>query len=345
MNTEEFAQWLERVFEATHRRLVELSEHWKQHTNRRTIVVLILGGCAIAYAYIYWIQPPDTFPTDQLVTVPNGATVSEIAEVLQEDGVIRSGTAFRIIVTLLGKQRQLHAGDYLFKEPEDVFSVARAVSIGAYGLEPFRIRVSEGATTKEMARIFSRQLQRFNTDDFLAKAAPIEGYLFPDTYFFLPNATADTIIQTMRQNFDTQIAAIQPETASSTHSMSDLVIMASILEREGRALGDRRLIAGVLWRRLRIGMALQADATMIYTLERGEPITPKVLATDSPYNTYLHKGLPPTAIGSPSLISLEAAATPIDKGYLYYLADSHGVTHYSKTYAGQLANERLYFGQ
>ncbi len=337
-----FAQYLERGFEIAHRYRALLSAHWRTHTNRRTIIIAVVGGITVGYAYIFWVQPPETFPTDELVSVPQGETVSEIATRLRDDGVIRSPRMFRIIVTVLGRQKQLHAGDYLFKQPEDVFSIARAIAVGAYGLEPLRIRVPEGALTKEMAVMFGRQLTRFNADDFLAKAQPVEGYLFPDTYFFLPNATADTIIQAMRQNFDTQVATLGSKIQASGHSFEDIVNMASILEREGRNLDDRRLIAGVLWRRLKLGMALQADATMIYTLNRGEPITRKVLATESPYNTYLHKGLPPTPIGSPSLSSLEAAATPIDKGYLFYLADSHGVTHYSKTYSGHLANQRLY---
>lgn len=342
---DKYSQLLERGFEVAHRYIAMLSEHWREHTNRRTLIILVVGGVFLGYSYLYWVRPPDSFPTDELVTVSQGETVSQIGLELERDGVIRSPLIFRIVVTLLGQQKKLHAGDYLFKQPEDVFSIAHSLAIGAYGLEPLRIRIPEGATTKEMAFIFDRQLQRFDPNDFLAKAQPEEGYLFPDTYFFLPNANADTVMQTMRQNFDTQLAELKPLIASSSHSLADTIIMASILEREGRNLQDRRMIAGVLWRRLKLGMALQADATMIYTLQRGEPITPKVLATESPYNTYLHKGLPPTAIGSPSLISLEAAATPIDKGYLFYLADSSGETHFSKTYAGQLANERKYFGR
>lgn len=342
---ESFVQLLERGFEALHRYVVILSEHWRTHTNRRTLIILILGGAIAASLYIFAIQPPDNFPTGELVSVSEGENVSAIAQELQKAGVIRSPLAFRIVVKLFRSDRDLHAGDYLFKEPKSVFAIARTISIGAYGLEPFRIRIPEGATTMEMATIFDRVLQRFNPDRFLQQASSQEGYFFPDTYFFLPNATERTVIEAMRQNFDTQTATITAAVATSGRSLSDVVIMASILEREGRNLQDRRMIAGVLWRRLRLDMPLQADATMIYTLQRGQAITPKVLATDSPYNTYLHKGLPPTAIGSPSLSSLAAAAEPIDKGYLFYLADSAGVTHYSKTYAGQLANERRYLGR
>ncbi len=337
-------QRLERLYERLHATALTLLQEWGAHANRRTILITLIAGIATALVYLYAVRPPDMFPTDQLVSVDAGQSVEAIGVRLEADGVIRSPVLFRVIVALLGQERNLHAGDYLFKQPEDVFTVARAIAIGQYGLEPLRIRVPEGATTKQMAVIFGSQLQRFDPQAFLAKAQPMEGYLFPDTYFFLPNATADTVIAALRQNFDAKEATIDQQIQASGHSLSDIVIMASILEREGRTMQDRQLIAGILWRRIRLGMMLQADATFLYTIPYGSPITKQVLTTDTPYNTYLHKGLPPGAIGSPSLSSLEAAATPIDKGYLFYLADRNGITHYCKTYACQVLNQRLYLG-
>jgi UPF0755 protein len=120
--------------------------------------------------------------------------------------------------------------------------------------------------------------------------------------------------------------------------------MASILEREANGRGDdRRRIAGVLWNRINKGMALQVDAAFLYTLGKGTfALTRKDLKTDSPYNTYTRKGLPPGAIGSPSMNSLIAAATPIKSDNLFYLADSDGVTHYSKTYQQHLIKKDAY---
>jgi len=238
----------------------------------------------------------------------------------------------------------VHAGDYIFKEPLDVFSVARALAVGQYGLEPVRIRIPEGATVKQMAVIYARYLERFDATSFLAKATPQEGYLFPDTYNFLPNANDAMVIDTMRNNFDEKISTIQPQVASSTHSLSDIVIMASILEREAYNTADRKMIAGVLWNRLARGMPLQVDATFAYTLGKGTfQLTMKDLTTPSPYNTYTNKGLPPTPIGSPSLDSIIAALTPTQSDYVYFLADKQGVTHYCKTYTCQLANKAKYF--
>ncbi len=338
-------RFFEKIFDKGHHLLERLSERWDLNANRRTVVILILAGTLATFLYVGVIQPPDSFPLNQLVAVPSGQSVAEIAQTLEENNVVRSAFALRVIVRLTGNERNVHAGDYLFKEPQDIFSVAHTLAIGAYGLEPTRVRIHEGATTKEMASLLDRQFERFNADNFLAQAKLQEGYLFPDTYFFLPNVTEDTIMQAMRQNFDAKIAPLMPQVASSTHSLSDIVIMASIIEREAHNSVDRRKISGVLWNRLRRGMLLQVDVTFLYTVGKGTyQITLQDLATDSPYNTYKYKGLPPTAIGSPSLDSLKAAVDPIESDYLFYLADRSGITYFSKTYAEHLRKKNLYIG-
>jgi UPF0755 protein len=170
--------------------------------------------------------------------------------------------------------------------------------------------------------------------------------LFPDTYFFLPNATENTVIEAMRQDFDRHEITIAKEVAAFGRPLSDAVIMASIVEREASNPDDRRTIAGVLWNRIDRGMPLQTDVTFIYTLGKTDSqITMSDLQSDSLYNTYKHKGLPPTPIGSPSLDSLLSTVTPIKSNYLFYLADGQGVTHYCATFACQLQNERVYLSR
>ena len=335
---------LKRFFLKTDRIQEMLSERWREHTNRRTIIILLLAGTFSIVSYLFVISPPDDFPLEKLITVPEGASLSETSRILEDAHVIRSLLAFRVLVALSGNEQSVHAGDYLFKEPLSVFSVARVVSIGAYGLEPLRMRVPEGATTKDMALIFGGRLERFNKERFLSIARPLEGYFFPDTYFFLPNATEDTVISALRQNFDTHIATLDEQIQKFGKPLSDIVTMASILEREAPPGEDRHIIAGILWKRLAIGMPLQVDVTFLYTLGKGTfQLTTKALITDSPYNTYTNKGLPPGPIGSPSLDALEAAVNPTKTKYLYFLADRSGVTHYSKTYEEQIMKKDLYF--
>lgn len=319
---------------------------WREHSNRRSMLIILFGGGAALLLYMYVIAPPQNFPTGKLVSVKEGATAAEVAQQLKEQGVVRQSESFRAAVILLGRDRGVRAGDYLFKEPKDVLSVARAITTGAYGLEPIRIRIPEGATTKSMAKLYASQLERFDAEKFIEKAQPQEGYLFPDTYFFLPNATEDTVIEAMRQNFDTHIEELVGEITEFGKPLNEVVIMASILEKEAHTYADRQMIAGVLWRRLRIDMALQVDAAFLYSLGYTTfDLTKADLANkEDPYNTYANKGLPPGAIGSPSLSSLKAAVNPIDKGYLFYLADRNYITHYSKTYEEHLRLKAMYLG-
>lgn len=336
-------QYLSHFFQTSDEIQENLAARWQPHANRRTLIILITAGAIALISYLYIIRPPDAFPAGELVSVASGQPLSEVAHALKDQGVVRSSLAFRTLVVVMGDEHTVRAGDYLFKEPRGLFSVARAISTGAYGLEPIRIRIPEGATTRSMAIIFQSQLARFNPANFLAQAQPMEGYLFPDTYFFLPNATEETVIQAMRQNFDERMVALQPIIASSTRSFEDIVIMASILEREARIPEDRRMISGVLWNRIDRNMALQVDAVFLYSIGKSTfDLTIADLTADSPYNTYKNKGLPPTPIGSPSLDSIEAALKPTKNSYLFYLADSSGVTHYSRTYQEHLRKKAIY---
>lgn len=341
-----YAEQLSRFLTWTDTESRRLAEHWREHANRRSIAIIVAGGIAALLAYVLVIAPPSAFPTGQLITVPEGTTAAEVARMLEEQGVVREEYVFRFAVQILGRDRGVRAGDYLFKEPTDILSVARRVTTGAFGLEPIRIRIPEGATTKDMAKIYATQLQRFNAEQFIEKAQPQEGYFFPDTYFFLPNATEDTVIDAMRQNFDEQIQQLAGDITKSGKTLNEIVIMASILEKEAHNHLDRQKIAGVLWRRIRIDMALQVDAAFLYSIGRTtfDLTNADLQNKDDPYNTYANKGLPPGAIGSPSLSSMRAAANPIDEGYLFYLADRNFVTYYSKTYEEHLRKKALYIG-
>ncbi len=343
-NLDKLKELLRKYFERSDELEDTLSVHWRAHANRRTTFILLAAGSTALLLYMYAIQPPGNFPVDKLITVPEGP-LSEVAHVLKEGGVIRSELAFQAFVVAFGHERSARAGDYLFKEPRDVIRVARAISRGLFGLEPVRIRITEGATTREMAIIYRSQLERFNEQSFLSRAGEEEGYLFPDTYFFLPNATEDTVLDTMRQNFDNRIAGLAEDIAASDRSFEDIIKMASIIEREARDPDDRRMISGVLWNRIDKKMLLQVDAVFLYSIGKSTfQLTLADLASDSPYNTYKYKGLPPTPIGSPSLDSIEAAIHPTKNSYLFYLADSHGTTYYSKTYQEHLRKKRLYLG-
>ena len=343
---EYFQKILERFFTWSGRALEEVPREWERHVSRRATTILLLTGCVLITMYVTLIRPPNAFPKNELVSVPAGASLSETATMLKEQHVILSSTAFALFMRLSGHERDVHAGDYLFRKPRNMFVVARALALGEYGLEPTRIRVPEGSTVKEMAGIFGAELQRFDEKRFVANATEYEGYLFPDTYFFLPNANDELVLTTLRQSFDLHTKSLSSRIVAFGKPLKDIVIMASILEREAQTMEDRRMIAGVLWNRIQRGMFLQVDATFLYTLRKDTfDLTMSDLANkDDPYNTYAHKGLPPGPIGSPSMDALLAVVTPIKSDYLFYLASHDNVTHYTKTYEEHLANKKKYLG-
>jgi UPF0755 protein len=185
-----------------------------------------------------------------------------------------------------------------------------------------------------------------SAEDFESEGLPYEGYLFPDTYVFPPSATTASIIAAMQKNFEDKTALLAASSTSSGHSFSDIVIMASLLEKEARTPTDQRIVAGILWNRLARNMPLQVDAVFGYIYNR-DTYSPSFadLSVNSPYNTYIHRGLPPGPINNPGLIALMAAAYPIQSKYLYYLTGSDGTMHYAVTYAQHEANERTYLNQ
>ncbi len=336
---------IQRWLDLLDRSRAALARGARRGANRRTLLILGVAIVILVPVYVGLLSAPSGFPAGELITIEQGSSLQDIAKQLESERVVRSSLAFRALVTLLGSERGIPAGDYLFPEPRGLLSVAQSFAYGRHGLEPTRIYIPEGATVSEMAQLFEGRLLRFDAGVFTDHAARYEGYLFPDTYFLLPNTNEDTVIASLRQNFETHLETLAPDIASFGRPLTDVITMASIVEREARDYDDRRKIAGVLWRRLDIGMPLQVDAAFVYSIGKGTfDLTLDDLKSDSPYNTYTNTGLPPTPIGNPGEAAIRAAVHPIDEGYLYYLADDDGVTHFSKTYEQHLRNKSLYLG-
>lgn len=318
--------------------------YFEQHANRRT--GFVVATCALVAVFIYFeiVRPPADFPVGELVTVPEGASFESVATNLEEQHVVRSAMGLRIIAKLRGLEGEAHAGDYLFKKQANMFTVLSRISQGVFGLEPVTVRIPEGITMEQMASIYEKKLLRFDRDRFISLASGEEGFLFPDTYHFLPNTPETQIIAAMRDNFDQHWDELDPALISATHlTQEELVTLASIVELEARNYDDRRKIAGVLYNRLAIDMPLQVDVSFVYLLGKGTyDLSLEDLKHDSPYNTYTHRGLPPGPIGAPSMSALKAVVDPYTSEWLFYLADKSGVTHFSATYAEHLRKKRLY---
>lgn len=309
---------------------------------RRWVVVLILAA-GIFIGYRLTLAPPADFPARSMVSFARGTSAYEIAEQLGNAHIVAHPRVLRFVLRISGQSGRVQAGTYLFDSPENALAIAYRIVAGVYGIPPVRLTFPEGETARDAAASIAEAFPSIPESDFLSVAQPYEGYLFPDTYLFSPSSDAESIVETMRTNFDTKIAPLLSEVQASGHSLSDIITMASLLEREARSSEARRMIAGILYNRLELGMPLQVDAVFGYIYGR-DTYSPSFddLKIDSPYNTYLHTGLPPGPIANPGLVSIEAALDPAETDFLYYLTGTDGLMHYAKTYAGHQANQRKY---
>ena len=305
------------------------------------LVGILIATSAWGWFGVY--QPPAFFPIKTIVTIPEGTTLSGVASILRQEHVVRNATAFRFFVTVFKHNEQIRAGDYYFNEQLTLREVAERFTRGDFGLEPMRVTIPEGATTYQMAHVFEERFERFDTGEFLMLAEEKEGYLFPDTYFFLPNVSTSDILTTMERTFYERLQTLEDKIASFGRPVHEVITMASLLEKEAREFDERQIIAGVLWQRLEIDMPLQVDAVFGF-IEKTDTFSPKYshLDSDSLYNTYKNVGLPPGPIGSPSLEAIEAAVTPVDTDALFYLHGRDGVLHIAHTYSEHLVNRRSY---
>ena len=304
---------------------------------------LLVALVILAALYLGYAAAPASFPTDSIVVIPQGASAAEVAQSLADEHVVRSAPVLRVVLRLTGASAHIHPGAYRLTAPENVFRISERVGSGAFGIPPTRITFLEGDTVRDMAAKVAAAFPAITASDFISVAGPEEGYLFPDTYLFPPDATPESIVAAMHKNFDEKLAPLEADIAASGHSESDIVTMASLIEKEGRSLESKTMISGILWNRIQKGMPLQVDAVFGYIFGR-DTYSPSLadLGVDSPYNTYTHTGLPPGPIDNPGLDSLTAAIHPAKTNYLFYLTGKDGQMHYATTYAEQLANERVY---
>jgi UPF0755 protein len=315
------------------------------YKNNRHHILLLAGilFVVINLFYVSFLRAPASFPKNEIITVEEGTTLAGAAERLKEEGVIRSPFWFRNIVILFRGEKAVFAGNYRFNDRENVFTVARRVTRGDFGLTPLRVVIPEGATAGEIAAIMAGKSSEFDTEEFIRLTHGREGYLFPDTYFFLPNVKADEVVKVLSSTFLEKVLEIEDEIRDFGKSVEEVMIMASLLEKEAIDTESRKIVSGILWERLRIGMPLQVDAVFGYINGKNSfELTLDDLDIDSPYNTYRYKGLPPAPIANPGIDSILAAVTPIKTDYLYFLSDKAGTMHYSETFEEHVRKKKLY---
>jgi len=306
----------------------------------RTFIVSFLS----IILFIWILVPPASFPIGSIITVQDGTGLYALANNLKEDKVIRSPFWFRIFAMTFGGERAMKAGQYYMEGPENTFMVAWRVFHGDYRIETIRITIPEGFTVKKISNLFDERFPFFDKVAFEAYAR--EGYLFPDTYFVPVTATASSTLKMFSDNFDRKIATMASDLEKSDKSLDEIITMASILEGESSDHENMRIVSGILWKRLEIGMALQVDAGFVYVNGKTtKDLTAEDLKIKSPFNTYINRGLPPTPISNPGLDSIKAALYPQKTPYLYFLTSDDGEMHYSKTFEEHVENKFKYIKQ
>lgn len=304
---------------------------------------------------------------EQRFEVRQNENILTLGKRLEESKIIFSRYTFVWYFFHEEKSRQLIAGQYALSGSLTVPELAVILTSGKTISRDIKVTFPEGWTASKMAeRLTANNLPgkefltlvqaplplwrtKFDFLNGLPKGASLEGYLFPDTYLFAPDASAEDMIMVMLRNFGKKFESISgfgvgSNSAFDRARLHEFVTMASIIEEEGRTKEERDMISDIFWKRIKIGQALQSDATVNY-VHGTTNLQPTLvdIESDSPYNTYKNPGLPPGPISNPGLDSLHAAVFPKSNPYYYFLVDLNtGETFYAKTFEEHVRNRSLH---
>lgn len=337
-------------------------------------ILLALGLLSLAAAlFMAWFVPSAFFGTPAGTTanlvVPEGATADEVSELLARRGIVASGFGYRIYGLLDTAARNPRAGSYEIAPGTSYRVIARQLALGPERDE-VQVRVLEGATLNDVAnelirlgvsatsardligdarigKVFPQPLRaEFSFLKDLPTTASLEGYLFPDTYRVWKDQLPLGMILKQLKAFSEKTEGMADEAKRQGRTFADVVTLASIVEKEGRTMEERKVIAGIFLNRIKVGMRLQSDATVNYATQanRARP-TYDDLENDSLYNTYRHDGLPPGPICNPGLDALQATLDPTATEYLYYLHDGQGKIYYARNIDEHRENRRKAFNE
>jgi UPF0755 protein len=319
------------------------------------VMVLLLVGVPAFAAYRILFVPETAGITPGVsvrVEIPAGAGTAEIARLLADAGVIENASMFRLRARLEGIDGKLRTGIYDLTTGMSYDAAVETLLVGpplkyvtvtipeGFTVEQIAARLEEatGIAAEEIVALGYGQAATFaDRHPYLADAydGSLEGFLFPKTYRIVEGSSAADVIELMLNQFDTELASVDLSYANELGlSLSDVVTIASMVEREARVADERPLVASVIYNRLEKGMRLEIDATIEYVIKENRPrLLLSDLEIDSPYNTYRNAGLPPGPIASPGLASLQAAAEPADTAFIYYVLTSADGSHtFTETY-------------
>lgn len=323
-----------------------------------SVILAILIGAFVAFQ----IGPYDKKNKKEIVVdIPSGSSVSSISNILYENKLIKNKILFKTVTKLSGDAEKIKAGKYLINQTYSNKDILELLISGKIYNDGIKITIPEGSTSMEIIdTLVSKKLGNkdkykelinnpskfydkytfLNSEDIVS----LEGFLYPDTYYFQEDDSEEKIILTMLSRFSKEYTeSLEKRRKEMNLTLQQIVNLASIIEKEAVLDKDRPIIASVFYNRLDIDMKLQSDATIQYIFEeRKKIVTYKDLEINSPYNTYVYKGLPPTPISNPGIKSIKAALYPEDTEYLYFVATMDGGNNYSTNYDEHLKYVKEY---
>ncbi|WP_020674645.1 endolytic transglycosylase MltG [Geopsychrobacter electrodiphilus] len=312
--------------------------------HRLLLVFVVWLFCTLGFGW-WSLFSPLTPPAESSVSIESGSSLLSIANTLADHQIIRSALTFRLLARIQGRATALQAGTYSFTRAAaasvvldrltagDVDQVSITIPEG-FNLQQIARRLAEAGVADQTKIIAAAQDAAF-LDKLGVKAKSLEGYLFPETYHFVPGISRFELLRMMVNETELQLLRLQKLDKHKTHfNRHQLLTLASIIQKETGQEEEMPLISAVFYNRLARNMPLQTDPTVIYGIpDFNGNLTRKDLQTQSPYNTYLNRGLPPGPIASPGFKALQAAAEPAQSDYLYFVARGDGTHQFSSTLA------------
>ena len=303
------------------------------------LIVMVVGSLTIKV-----ITLPPYIKTPKLVEIPENVTAEQIAEILKKENVIKNERWFLWFVKHYNLQNKLQAGIYEFYGRVPLRKVINKLASGKVVL--VKITIPEGATVKDIGKILEEK-NITSKEEFVNYCLKnkLEGFLFPDTYLFPMKISPQTVARIMVKKFWEEFEKIYEKEISKKNEkeIKRIVIVASIVEKEAEIDSERPIVASVIYNRLKKNLPLQSCATVEYALGYHKSrLSEKEISINSPFNTYIHKGLPPTPICNPGIKSLKAAIKPARTDYLYFVSKGNGRHYFSKTYKEHLQARKIY---
>ena len=312
-------------------------------------ILLILVPVSVNKYYNFLLEPKSQDSSTQIFVIRPGEPTAEISQKLQEAQLIKSALAFRLLVSQMGIAKNIQAGDFRLSANMSSRDIAEELTHGAIDVW---VTFPEGLRVEEQAQIIENNLNFGSNESFrFDKAQYIkiakEGYMFPDTYLVPKDSTAQDVAAKLEETFSAKVDdELLAQGEKNNLSGEDVIILASLLEREAKTNEEKPIIAGIILNRLNAGVALQIDATVQYAkgYDTAQNTWWSTVTVDdyqsvkSAYNTYLFVGLPPSPIASPGLESIKAAANPAETSFFFYMHDREGKIHYAETADGHQRN-------